>query len=357
MTRPVTIRTVAERAGCSIATVSRVINGSARTSPEVQTRVRQAVEELGFRPSEIGRSLKTLRTRMLGVVIPSLTNPVYAAAVSGMEAEARRRGHKLLLTTTEYDPRREEDAVSALLARSVAGLLLTVADPDENATLDGLDEAALPYVLVYNEPRLGGRASVSVDNTKAMRAVTRCIMELGHRRVLFVARRIATSDRSRLRYRGYCLAMEEFGAAPWSALEVDQLDDAVTHMAMLREAFSRGDLPTAIICGNDILALSITAALRGLGLRVPADISVAGFDGISMGRMANPSLATVAQPTHRIGERAVEKLFNIMEQGAPRLVELLPFSLLSGGTVAAAPLEPAHLVDGRRPSLENAELM
>ncbi|OYW34449.1 MAG: alanine racemase, partial [Rhizobiales bacterium 12-66-7] len=98
MARAVTIRTVAERAGCSIATVSRVINGTARASADAEARVRAAIAELEFRPSEIGRSLKTLRTRTVGVVIPSLTNPVFASSVAGIEAEARVRGHALLVT-------------------------------------------------------------------------------------------------------------------------------------------------------------------------------------------------------------------------------------------------------------------
>ncbi len=109
--------------------MSRVINGTARASAEVEARVRAAIAELEFRPSEIGRSLKTLRTRTLGVVIPSLTNPVFAGSVAGMEAEARRRGHTLLLTATDYDPARERELVATLVAQSVAGLVLTVADP------------------------------------------------------------------------------------------------------------------------------------------------------------------------------------------------------------------------------------
>ena len=318
MPRIVTIRTVAERAGCSIATVSRVINGSARTSPEVEARVRAAVEELGFRPSEIGRSLKTLRTRTLGVVIPSLTNPVFAASVAGMEAEARRRHHTLLLTATDYDAAREPEVVETLVAQSVAGLVLTVTDADDNPTLDRLDAGGIPYVLIYNEPRRAERAAVSVDNAAATFALTKATIAQGHRRLVYVAGRFATSDRARARYLGY-------------------LADPAGHGAALAHVFATTRRPTAALCSNDLLALSVMGALRGLGLKVPEDVSVAGFDGIALAGAVFPTLATVDTPTRRMGERAVEKIFEMLEGTAGPTLERLPFELRPGGTLAAAP--------------------
>lgn len=343
MARPITIRTVAERAGCSIATVSRVINGTARASADVEARVRAAIAELDFRPSEIGRSLKTLRTRTLGVVIPSLTNPVFAGSVAGMEAAARARGHTLLLTATDYDPERERELVATLVAQSVAGLVLTVADPDACPTLDLLDGEGIPYVLVYNEPQQAGRAAVTVDNASAARDLTAALIDAGHRRILFIAGRFSTSDRSRLRHQGYLAAMAQAGLAPEPVLELDYLADTVAHRAALEGLLAGAARPTGIICSNDLLALSVIAAVREMGLQVPADVSVAGFDGIAIGRLVSPPLATVHQPTRRMGERAVERLFELMASDAPRTVEWLPYDLRTGGTLAAAPALPARL--------------
>ncbi|WP_341988694.1 LacI family DNA-binding transcriptional regulator [Azorhizobium sp. AG788] len=337
MARPITIRTVAERAGCSIATVSRVINGTARASADVEARVRAAIAELEFRPSEIGRSLKTLRTRTLGVVIPSLTNPVFAGSVAGMEAEARARGYTLLLTATDYDPERERELVGTLVAQSVAGLVLTVADPDANPTLDLLDGEAIPYVLVYNEPQHAGRAAVTVDNASASRDLTVALIAAGHRRILFIAGRFSTSDRSRLRHQGYLAAMAQAGLAPEPVLELDYLADTAAHRAALESLLAGPDRPTGIICSNDLLALSVIAAVRDMGLAVPADVSVAGFDGISIGLLVTPPLATVYQPTRRMGARAMERLFEIMAQDTPRTVEWLPYDVRTGGTLAQAP--------------------
>lgn len=337
MARSVTIRTVAQQAGCSIATVSRVINGSAPTSPEVEARVRAAIAALGFRPSEIGRSLKRLRTRTLGVVIPSLTNPVFAASVAGMEAEARRRHHTLLLTATDYDAAREPEMVETLVAQNVAGLILTVTDADANPNLDMLDADGIPYVLVYNEPRRRPCAAVCVDNAGATFALTRDMIARGHRRVVYLAGLFATSDRSRQRYEGYVAAMAAAGLAPEAAVELDYLAEAEGHVRTLSPIFATPRHPTAALCSNDLLALSVVGALRALGLGVPQDVSVAGFDGIGLGTFVTPTLATVATPTRRMGERAVEKIFEMLDHQAAPSVERLPFAIRPGGTLASAP--------------------
>lgn len=349
MARVVTIRTVAERAGCSIATVSRVINGSARTSPDVEARVRAAVQELGFRPSEIGRSLKTLRTRTLGVVIPSLTNPVFALSVSGMEEAARQHRHTLLLTTTDYDATREPEMVETLVAQNVAGLVLTVTDADANPSLDLLEAEGIPYVLVYNEPTRPDRAAVCVDNAGATRALTETMIANGHRRIVYLGGRFASSDRSRRRYLGYVTAMEQAGLAPEPAVELDYLGDAEGHAKALATLFRGPRHPTAALCSNDLLAISVAGALRALGLAVPGDVSVAGFDGISLGTLISPALATIATPNRRMGERAVEKLFAMIEQSAPPSVERLDYTLRPGGTLASAPGEKAGAREQHQP--------
>lgn len=311
------------------------MNGTGRASADVEARVRAAMAELSFRPSEIGRALKSLRTRTLGVIIPSLTNPVFASSVAGIEAQARARGHTLLVTATDYDPGRERELVDTLIAQSVAGLVLTVADPDDNPTLDHLDAEGIPYVMVYNEPKRTHRAAVTVDNAAAGAALTEALLALGHRRILFVAGRFSTSDRSRLRHQGYCAAMHMAGRAAEPVLELDYLGDADAHRAALSNLLCAADRPTALICSNDLLALSITAAVRDMGLSVPGDVSIAGFDGISIGRLVSPALCTIDQPTRRMGERAVERLFELMEGNGARGVEHLPFHLRPGGTIAA----------------------
>lgn len=335
MSEVVTIRAVAERAGCSIATVSRVINGSANTSSDVRERVEEAISVLRYRPSDLGRSLKTRRTRTIGIVVPSFTNPVFASSVAGVEETARAHGRSVLLSATEYRGEREEDVIETLLAKKVEGLVLTVAGADGSPVLDRLDQAKLPYVLLYNQPADERRIAFSVDNVAAARELTARLIGLGHRSIAFVAGRFRTSDRSLLRYQGCVQAMKHAGLAAPEVVEVDYAGDRPGELpAVLRDLQSS----TAFFCSNDLLAISVISALRDLGRRVPDDVSVAGFDGIAIGAMIDPKLATIEQPTRLMGEKAMETLLALSE-GAPVTpgTRLLEHRFRPGASIAAAP--------------------
>lgn len=340
LSEAVTIRAVAERAGCSIATVSRVINGSAPTSPTIRERVEGAIIALRYRPSDIGRSLKTRKSRTIGIVVPSLTNPVFASSVAGVEQVARANERAVLLSATEYHGEREEEIIETLLAKKVEGLVLTVADADSSVALDRLDAAGTPYVLLYNQPENSGRIAFSVDNVAAARDMTRKLIGLGHRRIAFVAGRFRTSDRSLLRYRGCVASMREAGLPGPDVIEVDYAGDQPDATGLLAHRLRSLGSATALFCSNDLLALSVIAALRHSGRRVPEDVSVAGFDGISIGAMIYPRLATIEQPTRLMGIRAMEALLAIFEGSSVRRgTRLLEHKFRPGGSVAAAPAE------------------
>jgi DNA-binding LacI/PurR family transcriptional regulator len=326
---------VAARAGCSIATVSRVINGTAQTSDTVRQRVEEAIEALSYRPSEIGRSLKTRKTNTIGLVVPSFTNPVFASSIAGVEQVARAHGRTVLLSATEYHGEREEEIIETLLAKQVEGLVLTVADADNSRALDRLDTAGVPYVLLYNQPARKDRLAVSVDNIAGAKQLVSELIALGHRKIAFIAGRFHTSDRSLLRYQGCVEAMREAGLSEPQVLEVDyagdQPDEPETLVNRLRELRS----PTALFCSNDLLALAVISASRSMGMNVPGDISVAGFDGISIGKMIEPSLATIVQPTRAMGARAMEILLALFK-GSPvdAGVRLLQHEFRPGGSIA-----------------------
>ncbi len=340
MSGAVSIRMVAARAGCSIATVSRVINGTAQTSDAVRERVEEAISALEYRPSEIGRSLKTRKTRTIGIVVPSFTNPVFASSIAGVEEVARAHGRTVLLSATEYHAEREEEIIETLLAKQVEGLVLTVADADNSRALDRLDAARVPYVLLYNQPARTNRLAVSVDNIAGAKELLGQLIALGHSRIAFVAGRFRTSDRSLLRYQGCVEAMREAGLPDPEVLEVDYAGDQPEEpdalAAQLRELRS----PTALFCPNDLLALAVIAASRSIGMKVPADVSVAGFDGISIGKMIEPSLATINQPTRAMGVRAMELLQALCQADPVEPgVRLLQHQFRPGGSIAAAPVE------------------
>ncbi|NKN36064.1 substrate-binding domain-containing protein [Agrobacterium sp. a22-2] len=322
----ITLQQVASRAGCSIATVSRVLNRTGPVSDDMVRRVRRAAAELGYRPAG-GASGSPRRRPVVGVLIPSITNPVFAASLSSIQNRMLVAGHGVLIAQSDYDPARELDAVAALLNEQPTGLILTVCDAE---TSKALSDDLPPTVLLGNAPTGRFPAAVSADNRQASRDITEHLLALGHKQILFVSGHFAASDRARLRYSGYCDAMAAADLPGLEALQIPFVDgfDALD----LSDALSRF-APSAIIASNDLLALGVIAALRRQGLSVPGDISVAGFDGIAIGRLTHPILTTVEMPDATMGAAAASLLLDMAENAvAPRHLQVA-HRLRSGGSV------------------------
>jgi DNA-binding LacI/PurR family transcriptional regulator len=231
-------------------------------------KVRRAAAEVGYRSqASMG---KTDRRHVVGVLIPTITNPVFSSSLSSIENRMLIAGHGVLIAQSHYDPAREMDAVSALLNEKPSGLILTLCNTDRN---DLLALPLPPTVLLHNRPTASFPSAVTVDNFRAGHDLAMLLSELAHERILFVSGNFVASDRARLRYEGYCQAMVETGLQPLQPMQIafigeyDMLDLG-TAMADVR--------PTAIIASNDLLALGVIGALRREGLVVPKDVSVAG---------------------------------------------------------------------------------
>ncbi len=318
-----TLQQVAFRAGCSVATASRVMNRTGPVSDEMVRRVRRAAAELGYRAG-----VRTGSGRpAIGVLIPSITNPVFAASLSSIQNRALHAGHSVLIAQSNYDPAQEVDAVASLLQQQPTGLILTLCDPERSLVLPS---ALPPTVLLGNLPTSRFTAAVATDNFGAGRDLTDHLLCRGHRRILFISGHFSASDRAKLRYLGYIRAMEAAGQQPLEALEIsfvnslEQLD--------LSDAVSRFG-PTAIIASNDLLALGVMGALRRQGLSIPRDISVAGFDGISLGFLGEVSLTTVEIPDGTMGAAAASLLLDMAENAAPPRHLSVAYRMRAGGTV------------------------
>ncbi len=340
------IKDVATHAGISIATVSRAVNTPERVSPETLARVQAAMEALQYRPNALGRQLRAVRTGLVGVVLPSLANPVFAECMQGIDEAAAAAGQRVMLMTTAYDREREARAIETMLQQRVDGLVLTVADAAANPHLDRLDAERVPYVLVYNDtqgqPRMPVRCSVTVDNRAAARDAIRALLALGHRQVRMLTGTLSASDRAALRHAGYRDALQAAGIVPQPPVEIDFNAEAMAPAELDR--LLAPPRPTAVFCSNDRLALLTIRALRMRGLRVPEDLSVIGFDGLAMGQWLSPALATVAQPHRQIGIDAARALARrIAGETVPPIT--LPHRLLPGGTLAAAPAEFSGATD------------
>jgi DNA-binding LacI/PurR family transcriptional regulator len=329
-----TLHDVAACAGVSIATVSRVLNGTSIIRPETEARVREAIRQLGFRPNRMGRDLRMGQSRSIGVLLPTLANPVFADSVTGIQDAARDAGWTVLITSSDYDTSHESTAVDGLLSERVAGLIITVTDAGHCATLDGLDDERVPYVLFHNESPRKERSSVAVNNELAGRDAANALIAQGHKRLGMVAGHFVASDRSRLRHAGFTSAAHEAGLPEPALIEIDFNNDLASFT--LRAAFLSPNRPTGIFCSNDLLALRTIAGLRELGLGVPRDVSVIGMDGINVGQLIAPSLASIVQPAREMGRRAFEHLLARIAGEAPPEQIRLPHLYRPGQSLSAA---------------------
>ncbi|AEA59871.1 substrate-binding domain-containing protein [Burkholderia gladioli] len=326
-----TIKDVAALSGFSIATVSRAINAPHTVGPDTLATIRAAIETLQFRPNPLGRQLRSDRTQLIGVILPTFANPVFTECLQGLDELASQAGFKLIVMTTEYDTARERHAIETLRAQRVEGLILTVADAHAHPLLDALDRDGLLYVLMHNDTP--HRPSVAVDNRQAAYDGVSHLIARGHRRVLMLAGSLAASDRARQRHLGYAQALADHGLESLPALEIDFNAPELPN-AVLAHLTAKATRPTAIFCSNDLLAMVVMRGLRRAKFRVPDDISVLGFDGLAIGELLAPPLASVATPNREIGRSAWRRLAERRAgetHAAPAL--LLQHTVRDGGSV------------------------
>lgn len=340
-----TLMMVAKAASVSLATASRVFSSPELVRQDTAERVLRAAGELGFRPNLLGAKLRAQRTRIVGVMLPTLENAVFAECWRGIEEAALVQGYSLMLVTSRYDAARERERIEYLLRHRVDGMVLTVADAARSALLDQLDAEGVPYVLAYNQASSRGkRYSVSVDNRASARAGVETLIAAGHRRIAVVSGAFVASDRARQRHAGYQDAMRSHGLPPLPPLSLPAHTPTHTpaEIEHVRRVVTAPRGPTALFCTNDMLAIGVISILKRLGLSVPRDISVLGYDGIALGGLLEPPLSTVVQPNSEIGARALACLLARLDAGSasgtqrpgPARATLLPHVIRAGATVA-----------------------
>ncbi len=299
-----TIKDVARAAGCSVATVSRALNGHDNITVLTRERVLAAARDLRFTPSQAARSLITRRTDTIGALLPDLYGEYFSELIRGIELEARSRGLHLLVSSSHGDARAAAAALRTMHGR-VDGLLVMSPHIDTAALAANLPHS-LPVVLINTRLPEEGLSSFAVDNHGGALAMTRHLVARGHRRVAFIAGPDNNYE-AQERLRGYRSAMAELlpGVAEL-VLAGDFFEDSGWRAGS--EIAALAQRPTAVFCGNDMMAIGCLAALAEAGLRVPQDISLAGFDDIPIARYLTPPLTTVRVPIAELGGLALVQL-------------------------------------------------
>ena len=324
-----TIKDVAQRAGCGVATVSRVLNNTGPASAQMRKRVLEAVDELDFQFSEIGRSLQRSTTRTIGCVVPSIENPVYADAVQGAQEVFLSAGYQMLLACTNYNSDIETNAIRTLIAKQVDGVLLTVADVKNSAGLNLIRSRELPHSLLFNEAP-EGEVSWSVGDHAAAALVADAFARNNHVHTGFLALNFLSSDRARQRYEGFVEGCAHQNMSPPALLEVD--DDGSDLTESLNAFLQAHSKLTGIFASNDFLALATIRSARNLSINVPKDLSIVGFDGIKVGQMVEPSLATIQTSPRALGAGASQTILALINGSKPpeKLHKYQTFSFRDG---------------------------
>jgi LacI family transcriptional regulator len=277
------IRAVAKLSGVSTATVSRALNNPHSVSEDLRSRIQRVIDETGYVPHGMARALSSNRTRTIGAIIPTIDNAMFARGIESLQKFLSSRGYMLILSTNGYDIDVELEQARNLLSRGVDGLILR-GDCHHQALRDLLAARDVPFINVgiYNPNQ--PHASIGVDNEAAAHRAMMHLIEIGHRRIGVVGALQRNNDRASARMRGFRRALAENGLDLPEAWHIEV-------------RYTGQNVPTAIACGNDVLAYGVMLEAERKGLKVPSDLSVVGFDDLEWSRHLRPALTTLHVPT------------------------------------------------------------
>jgi len=308
----VTRKHVADHAGVSEATVSYVVNNGPRpVAADTRARVLKAIQELGYHPSDVARSLRMQRTSTVGLIVPDTANPFYGEIARAIEDVCHAHGYTAILCNSSLEPERETEYVNVLLSRRVMGAVII---PTQVSAVTRLMESDIATVVL--ETVIDGAYCLVADDFVGGQIVTDHLIQLGHRRIGFVTQDIPEGSLdNQQRLEGYKATLAQAGLpVEENLITVTSPNPASGEVAAFR-LLDQPERPTAIIAHNDVIALGVLSAIRKRRLRVPDDISVTGFDDITPAAYYSPPLTTVAYHKRSVGQQAARLLIGLM-QGA-----------------------------------------
>ncbi len=312
----VTLEQVAELAGVSPSTVSRILNGTAAVSQAKKDAVQAAIKELGFRPNPVARGLAGGRTLSIGVVTQIISSPFYGEALLGIERELERAGYVPLFVSGNWHEDDERKAIETLLARRVDGIIV-LAGRLSNEVLLSLTEG-LPTIVVGRQLEGPQLYSFSFDNRLGARLATQHLIDQGHRRIAFIAGDLVHDDAVE-RQNGYLEALTAAGIPADPSLIVQSDYTEAGGMLSVSRLLERDAHFTALFASNDQMAIGACLGLHRRNLRVPDDVSLVGFDDLIMARYAMPPLTTVRQSVYEIGSEAATAMLELLRGGRPNV--------------------------------------
>jgi LacI family transcriptional regulator len=309
-----TLQMVAQAAGVSASTVSRILNGTAVVSPEKKQAVDEAIASLGFVPNPVARGLAGGRTLSVGVVTQSIDSPFYGVALRGIEDELDRAGYSPLFVSGHWNASQEARCIEMLRSRRVDGIIVLTGRLSD-AVLKQTAKA-LPVVATGRRLKAPNLFSLDFDNFEGARLATEHLISLGHRRIAFIAGNAEHPDANE-RLRGYRAGLQAAGIAYDAGLVVPGLFHEESGMLATERLLDTRQHFTALFAANDQMALGACLALQRRSLRVPQDVSVMGFDDVSMARYSIPPLSTIHHPAYELGQGAAAAMLRLLRGDKP----------------------------------------
>jgi LacI family transcriptional regulator len=302
-----TIHDVAKKAGVAPITVSRVVNNSGYVSDSVRNKVNLAIEELGYVPNIIARSLRSKRTNTIALVFTDITNPFFNILARGVEDAAFEAGFNVIICNTDESQEQEDNYIQLLLQKQVDGILLVPADT-HSKSIELIRKHNTPLVIVDRCIEDGGVDIVRGDSEGGAYQLTKFLIELGHKRITLMSgpNKVSTSVD---RVNGYLQAMVDHGLEGY----IDYFYGSYSQESganITRQVFARNEKPTAIFGGNNLISIGALSALREMGYKIPDDVAVVSFDDIPENFSYFPFMTVIAQPPYEIGQRATQILIS-----------------------------------------------
>jgi LacI family transcriptional regulator len=309
-----TLDDVAKAAGVSPATVSRSLNSPGLVSKETLKRVKLAVDRLGYTPNFGARFMSAKRTMTIGAIIPTMENAIFAKGIQAFQEQLHQLGYTLLVSSSSYDPEIEAEQVRALASRGADGILL-IGYWREEKIYDFLKQRNIPFLLAWAFAANNALPAIGFDNRASMYRLCGEVLAMGHRKFAVISGTTEGNDRATNRLKGILERLQvegiDLNTVPVirTPYEIDNGADA------FEEIMKRPDRPSVVMCGNDVLAVGAMQRAQEMGIDVPGDVSITGFDGIELARIVTPRLTTVRVPHSEMGRRAADELVRMVESG------------------------------------------
>ncbi|MGB1359240.1 MAG: LacI family DNA-binding transcriptional regulator [Paracoccaceae bacterium] len=330
-----TLQDVADLAAVSTATVSRCLNNSGHVTEKTRLKVQQAIQTLGYSPNFGAQALAAKRTNTIGAIIPTMENAIFARGMQAFQETLAENGLTLIIASCSYRPELEEEQIRSLVARGADALLL-IGQSRPAATYQFLARRNIPYVLAWAHKKDSQHCYIGFDNQAAAQTITRQVLELGHRNLGVIVGLTRNNDRARDRITGIEHAIADYGAqtAPLQVIEAEYTFQEGAKA--LDQLLANPTPPTAVICGNDVLAVGAVKRAKQLGLAVPEDLSITGFADIEVSELIDPELTTVHVPHREMGIAAAKSLIAMLKTQTPVESHLLETRIVNRQSLGPA---------------------